>query len=578
MILSIISIIFNFFGALALLLWGMDLLSSGIQKGAGNKLQKLLSVVSGNRFTAVFTGLLVTGIIQSSSATTVMVVSFVNAQILSLTQAIGIIFGANIGTTVTAWIVSFLGFSFSVSAFAIPLIGIGFFLKSLKKSKIKNFSDLFLGFGMLFLGLDLLGDTLSLNPESVSFINSITDWGFLGIIVGVLIGAVLTGLIHSSSAFTAIILTMAAAGSINWKLSAALVLGSNIGTTIDAVLSSIGASTNAKRAAAVHVGFNICGTIIAVICFNPFLSLVDLIVPGTPESNITNHIAMLHTVFNTCSTIIFLPFVNQIAMLVSKLIKEPKSQVEKKYKLPLIITQNRYTIDSYILQIEKEIALMSAKTMTMLDEIYTALKGFDLGFITNPKNGRVKGLNEVSLDRTYLNSIENISSQVLEQEDYIDQMNEAISDFLMNCYQMNDVSEHNKTKISKLIQITAEIEDLSDECASIIHVLQKYILTSDQKKSSSYEKLLPFVDQVKEFFDYISQHLSFGLSYTLSSEEKRLSVKMEESIDTTKKQLKKLARQRIENGKDVKSELHYIDLVRHIERAGDNVYKIAQTL
>lgn len=554
MILSIISIIFNFVGALALLLWGMDLLSSGIQKGAGNKLQKLLSVVSGNRFTAVFTGLLVTGIIQSSSATTVMVVSFVNAQILSLTQAIGIIFGANIGTTVTAWIVSFLGFSFSVSAFAIPLIGIGFFLKSLKKSKIKNFSDLFLGFGMLFLGLDLLGDTLSLNPESVSFINSITDWGFLGIIVGVLIGAVLTGLIHSSSAFTAIILTMAAAGSINWKLSAALVLGSNIGTTIDAVLSSIGASTNAKRAAAVHVGFNICGTIIAIICFNPFLSLVDLIVPGTPESNITNHIAMLHTVFNTCSTLIFLPFVNQIAMLVSKLIKEPKSQVEKEYKLPLIITQNRYTIDSYILQIEKEIALMSAKTMTMLDEIYTALKGFDL------------------------NSIENISSQVLEQEEYIDQMNEAISDFLMNCYQMNDVSEQNKAKISKLIQITAEIEDLSDECASIIHVLQKYILTSDQKKSSSYEKLLPFVDQVKEFFDYISQHLSFGLSYTLSSEEKRLSVKMEESIDTTKKQLKKLARQRIENGKDVKSELHYIDLVRHIERAGDNVYKIAQTL
>lgn len=554
MILSIISIIFNFVGALALLLWGMDLLSSGIQKGAGNKLQKLLSVVSGNRVTAVFTGLLVTGIIQSSSATTVMVVSFVNAQILSLTQAIGIIFGANIGTTVTAWIVSFLGFSFKVSAIAIPLIGIGFFLKSLKKSKIKNFSDLFLGFGMLFLGLDLLGDTLSLNPESVSFINSITDWGFLGIIVGVLIGAVLTGLIHSSSAFTAIILTMAAAGSINWKLSAALVLGSNIGTTIDAVLSSIGASTNAKRAAAVHVGFNICGTIIAIICFNPFLSLVDLIVPGTPESNITNHIAMLHTVFNTCSTLIFLPFVNQIAMLVSKLIKEPKSQVEKKYKLPLIITQNRYTIDSYILQIEKEIALMSAKTMTMLDEIYTALKGFNL------------------------NSIENISSQVLEQEDYIDQMNEAISDFLMNCYQMNDVSEHNKAKISKLIQITAEIEDLSDECASIIHVLQKYILTSDQKKSSSYEKLLPFVDQVKEFFDYISQHLSFGLSYTLSSEEKRLSVKMEESIDTTKKQLKKLARQRIENGKDVKSELHYIDLVRHIEHAGDNVYKIAQTL
>ena len=237
------------------------------------------------------------------------------------------------------------------------------------------------------------------------------------------------------------------------------------------------------------------------------------------------------------------------------------------------IHPQQVTNESFSAQIDFLQNLISNNKIDAIGEI-----GFDLGFITNPKNGRVKGLKVVSLDRTYLNSIENISSQVLEQEDYIDQMNEAISDFLMNCYQMNDVSEHNKAKISKLIQITAEIEDLSDECASIIHVLQKYILTSDQKKSSSYEKLLPFVDQVKEFFDYISQHLSFGLSYTLSSEEKRLSVKMEESIDTTKKQLKKLARQRIENGKDVKSELHYIDLVRHIERAGDNVYKIAQTL
>ena len=554
MILSIFSIVFNFVGALALLLWGMDLLSSGIQKGAGNKLQKLLSVVSGNRFTAVLTGLVVTGIIQSSSATTVMVVSFVNAQILSLTQAIGIIFGANIGTTVTAWIVSFFGFSFKISAFAIPLVGIGFFLKSINKFGLKNFSELFLGFGLLFLGLDLLGDTLSLNPESVSFINKITDWGFGGILFGVFLGTVLTALIHSSSAFTAIVLTMAATGTLNWPLSAALVLGSNIGTTIDAVLSSIGASTNAKRAAAVHVGFNICGTILAVICFNPFLKLVDLVVPGTPQSNITNHIAMLHTIFNTCSTIIFLPFVNQIAKIVTKLIKEPKAVQEKNYKLPVLITQQRYTIDSYILQIEKEIALMSAKVMTMLDEIHLALTGFTQ------------------------NSIEKISKEVFEQENYIDQMNEAISDFLMNCYNMNDVSKMNQEKISQLLQITSEIEDLSDECASIIHVLQKYVETTAEKKSSSYEKLMPYVEQVKEFFDYISQHLSFGLSYSLTNEEKRISSKMEESIDSTKKQLKKLARQRIENGKNVKTELHYIDLVHHIERAGDSVYKISKSL
>ena len=183
MILSVFTSILNFAGALALLLWGLDLLSIGIQKGAGNKLQKLLGVVSGNRFTAVLTGTFVTAIIQSSSATTVMVVSFVNAQILSLTQSIGIIFGANIGTTVTAWIVSLLGFSFKISAIAIPFIGIGFFMKTLKKSKIKDFGDMILGFGLLFFGLDLLGDTLTLNAESVGFINAITNWGAWGIIV-----------------------------------------------------------------------------------------------------------------------------------------------------------------------------------------------------------------------------------------------------------------------------------------------------------------------------------------------------------------------------------------------------------
>lgn len=550
MFLSIFSTVFNFAGALALLLWGMDLLSSGIQKGAGNKLEKLLKVVSGNRFTAVLTGIMVTGIIQSSSATTVMVVSFVNAQILSLTQAIGIIFGANIGTTVTAWIVSLLGFSFKISAFAIPLIGIGFFVKSLKKHKIKDFGDMILGFGLLFFGLDLLGDTLYLDPESVHFINQITDWGVWGIGVGVLIGAALTALIHSSSAFTAIVLTMAASGSLNWELSAALILGSNIGTTIDAVLASIGASINAKRAALVHVGFNIIGTIIALIFFKPFLSLVDLIVPGIPTSNITTHIAMLHTVFNTCATLIFLPFVNQIASFVTKLIKEPESEKDAHYKLPVIISQSRNTVDFYLMQIEREVAIMSSKTMTMLDEVYSAFEGYDE------------------------DSINKIAETVFAQENYIDEMHEEISAFLMSCYKMEETTQLIGVKINKLLQITSGIEALSDECASLVHSLQKYINKNPDKKTSSYEKLLPYMTQVKEFFDYVSQHLSLGLT----AEEKKLSAEMEESIDSTKKELKKLARHRIEDGKDVKTELHYIDIVRHVEKAGDCVYSIVNSL
>lgn len=548
--MSIVSIIFNFSGALALLLWGMDLLSTGIQKGAGDKLQKLLSIVSGNRFTAVLTGLFVTAVIQSSSATTVMVVSFVNAEILKLTQAIGIIFGANIGTTITAWIVSLLGFSFKISAFAIPLIGVGFFLKSREKHQLKDIGTIFLGFGMLFLGLDFLGDTLTLNPESVGFINKITEFGAFGIILGVLIGAVLTALIHSSSAFTAIVLTMAASGSLSWELSASLILGSNIGTTIDAVLSALGASINAKRTALVHVGFNICGTIIAVIFLNPFLRLVDYIVPGVPTDNITTHIAMLHTVFNICSTLIFLPFTNVIAKLVTNIIKDSPEKTNKHYMVPIIISKKSNNVEFYVIQIEREVAKMAAKVMDMLDEIYTALECYDK------------------------NTIQKIYEEVLEQEDYIDEMNEGISDSLMNCFQLSDRDSTNQVKISKLLQITTGIESLSDECATIMHKLQKYIMKSSNEKTSSYDKLLPYLTQVKEFFDYVSHHLVMGLT----SEEKKLSTRMEESIDHTKFELKKLASHRIEEGKDVKTELQYIDIVRHVEKAGDSVYRIVKSL
>ena len=547
MFLSVVATAFGFIGALALLLFGMDLLSSGIQKGAGNKLQSLFSVISGNRVTAVLTGLLVTSIIQSSSATTVMVVSFVNAEILSLTQAIGIIFGANIGTTITAWIVSLFGFSFKISAFAIPLVGIGFFMKSVKKYRIKDFGDMFMGFGMLFLGLDLLGDTLTLHPSSVAFINNISNWGPWGIIAGVLIGTALTALIHSSSAFTAIVLTMAAKGSIGWELSAALVLGSNIGTTIDAVLSSLNASANAKRAAFVHVSFNICGTIIALILFKPFLHLVDLFVPS---GNITTRIAMLHTVFNLFATILFLPFVKQIAKLVSSLIKDNPKKDNGHYKVPVIISKMRNTVDLYVMQIEREVARMAARVMNMLDEVYIALEGYDE------------------------KSISGISETVLAQENYIDEMNDGISDLLMTCYQMSGAGTSMQVKISKLLQVTNGMEALSDECATIVHILQKYITKNSVEKSSSYEKLLPYMAQVREFFDYVSHHLVVGLT----AEEKKLSVEMEDNIDKTQGELKKLARHRIEDGNDVKSELQYIDIVRHVEKAGDCVYGIVKSL
>ena len=232
------------------------------------------------------------------------------------------------------------------------------------------------------------------------------------------------------------------------------------------------------------------------------------------------------------------------------MIKEPEQAEDSHYKLPVIISQSRNTVDSYLIQIEREIAIMSSKTMTLVEEVYEALKGYDAL------------------------SIEKTAEEVFSQENYIDEMNEEISAFLMSCYKMEETSQASSEKIKKLLQITSGIEALSDECASIIHSLQKYIIKNQEKKPSSYEKLLPYMNQVKEFFDYASEHLSLGLTV----EEQKISVAMEESIDTSKKELKKLARHRIEEGKDVKTELHYIDIVRHVEKAGDCVFDIVNSL
>lgn len=547
--LNVISIIINFVGALAILLYGMNMLSDGVQKGAANSLQRLLGIVSGNRFTAVLTGLLVTAIIQSSGATTVMVVSFVNAQIISLTQAIGIIFGANIGTTVTAWIVSLFGFSFKISAFAIPLFGIGFFVTCMKKWRFHDLGEILMGFGLLFFGLSLLSDSLTLSEESVAFLKDVSEWGVGGLLIAVLVGAVFTALIHSSSAMTAIVLTMAANGSLTWEFSAAVVLGSNIGSTIDAILSAIGSSTNAKRAALVHVCFNVAGTILALIVFKPFLALIDWIVPKAPYDNITTHIAMLHTIFNLCCTCIFLPFVNQIATLVSKIIKQSDKDETTSYKIPVVFSSGHGSIELYVLQAEKEIEKMANRVMSMFTNICESLESSD--------NEKVSELAEV----------------VFQQEKYIDQMMEEITSFLVQCSQLDGATGIIQNKITQLLQITDYLENLSDESTSIIRNIEKYLAKKQDAKLAS-EKLLPYMQKVMEFYGYVIKTLGTGLSVS----QRVVATRMEDEIDEIQKVLKKSAKKRLEEGGDVKSQLRYIDIVRRIENAGDSVYDLVRVL
>ena len=541
---------FGFIGSLCLLLFGMNMLSDGIQKGAGSNLQKMLGKITGNRFAAVLTGIGVTAVIQSSGATTVMVVSFVNAEILTLTQAIGVIFGANIGTTVTAWIVSFFGFSFSISAAAIPLFGLGFILKYFKQFKIHNFADCFMGFALLFMGLGLLKDTLSLSPSSVAFLQKFDSIGIAGILLGVFIGAFVTALIHSSSAMTAIVLTMAANGSLSWELSAAIVLGSNIGSTIDAVMSSFGASVNARRTALVHVGFNVAGTLIALLVFKPFLALVDLIVPGIPSQNITTHIAMLHTIFNLCATLIFIPFVDQIASLAKKIIKDNRTEENEHYKLPAILPYSHVSADLYSFQIQKEITKMSIKVMEMFDCITNTL--------TNEKN--------IEEENKTVNTIEN----------YVDEMNIAITGFLQKCSRLPTANSTDRNNFARRIQFTDNLENLSDECSSIMHTIGKFFSAYDDSdkdiKPKRTKEISDYLEMVRIFYEQICIYLSTGIS----SEERLNAEIIEQKIDDKKKTLRRLSRKRIENGSDVKIELNYIDLVRKIEKAGDCAFSIVQ--
>ena len=549
MIWNVISQIAGFIGALCLLLFGMNMLSNGIQKGAGSGLQKLLGKITGNRFYAVLTGIGVTAIIQSSGATTVMVVSFVNAEILTLEQAIGVIFGANIGTTVTAWIVSFFGFSFSIAAMAIPLFGLGYIIKYFKKFRIHNFAECFMGFALLFMGLGLLKESLELGPAAARLFTAINSWGIGGIFLGVLIGAIITALIHSSSAMTAIVLTMAANGSLSWELSAAIVLGSNIGSTVDAVMSSFGASVNARRTALVHVAFNVTGTVLALLIFKPFLQLIDFIVPLKPSENITTHIAMLHTVFNICATLLFIPFVNQIAIIARKVIKGTSEEKDEHYHLPAILPHSRISADLYSYQIQTEITKMSAKVMEMFDSVCNSF--------VNPQKA-----DEENDHVKYL-------------ENYIDEMNAAITEFLQKCSRLPNANHNDRQHFSSLLHVTDNLENLSDETCSLMHTVRNYVTDTEYKTDSKRShEIMDYVESVRIFFEQTCVYFTIG-----SSAEERLSGEaIEQKIDRTKKELKKASRKRLESGADVKEELNYMDMVRKIERAGDCVYSILQCL
>jgi phosphate:Na+ symporter len=558
MVLQILSGLTRILGALCLFLYGMKVMGDGIQQSAGDRLQRVLGFMTGNRFIAVLTGFLVTAIIQSSGATTVMVVSFVNAGLLTLTQAIGVIMGANIGTTVTAWIVSIVGFTLSISSLALPAIGLGFILRAIKW-KHQATGDIALGFGMLFLGLDFLTKSMpTLDAGNLSFITALTDRGFLSVLIGMGIGLLVTVIIHSSSASTAIVLTLAYSRLIDYHIAAAMILGANIGSTVDAALAAIGTKTAAKRAALVHVLFNVIGTLWALLLFNPLLSLVDHLVPGPIEGNITVYLAMLHTTFNLLNTLLFFPFVKPFARLVSFIIKErPEDASSRPYTFAYTQVSMRDAPELSILRAEKEIRDMAGLVFSMYRKLSAALRA----------------MNDEAEAKADYPAVAALVPELYAKEDYADQMREALTAFLMECTrrQLNRRSEHN---VSLLLRIIADLEDMTDDCYSVSLLLQRSVKKNQIFKNKEINALIPYMALVEQFLAFVGDHLGASLA----EEQRRDAVKLEEDIDASRDKLRKLGRKRIEAGADVKTELLFIDLVRRIEKLGDYCYSISQSL
>ncbi len=542
-------------GSLGLFLYGMRTMSDGIQKAAGDKLQSILKFMTGNRFAGVATGFGITSIIQSSSATTVMVVSFVNAGLLSLVQAIGVIMGANIGTTVTGWIVAIFGFKFDISAIALPAIGIGLPLIFWKRINKSEWGEALVGFGLLFLGLSFLKASvpeIDAHPESLRFVADLTGYGIFSRFLFILIGAGLTVILQSSSASMAITLTMAFSGWIDFPHAAAMVLGENIGTTITAMIASIGTDVHARRAAMAHMMFNVIGIVWIQILFFPIISLVDTLVPGSIDSQagITAHLAMFHTTFNIINTLFFINFVNWLERIVKFFIPLPPAEkaMPREYRLDYITYSMQDTPELNLLTAKAEIRKMALITEQMYDSFL---------YVFNHPDEKLK--NEVK--------------ELASKEELTDRMQEELSDFLAHL-SMENLKARSAENVNQLMRIVHELESVGDSCFNLLILSKRRYdkeLTIPQK---GLDDLRPYLETVQSYLGFIIKHMN----QHLSTEEMDQAISLEERVDHFRNTLQKAARRRIKSGSDVKAELLYMDMVRHIEKIGDHLLNIAQAL
>ena len=550
-----ISTTLNILGSLGIFLFGMKVMSEGIQKTAGNRLRSILAYMTQNRFTGVITGFITTCLVQSSSATTVMVISFVNAGLLTLTESIGIIMGANIGTTITGWMVAILGFKFKITTIALPSIGIGLPLIFSKVIKRKNLGEIFVGFGLLFLGLKFLKESvpdIKNNPEVLEFLKSYTDLGMVSVLIFVVVGVFLTIIVQSSSAAMTITITMAFKGWIDFPTAAALVLGENIGTTITAYLASLGGNYHAKRASRAHMIFNLLGVTWMLISFSIFVPFIDYLVPGdsSDPNNIPVHLSMFHTLFNIINVGLLIWFVPQIASIVKKMIKPSKNEkLEDEYTLEYFSTGVQPVPEIAIIEAKKEVIKMSDMMTEMLNLFHETFK--------NNKN------------------IENALSKARKLEDRSDQMQEQISTYLAECTK-HELSLGSSKEAAAMMRITNELESIGDSSLNLflqIERLKGKIKFTDEMNN----QVIKCYDMVLKFIEWNNSFISNNIK-SMSEEELKISIKYENEIDDIRNQLIDSSRERLSKGLNPKAELLFTDVIKHLEHVGDYSLNISQAL
>ncbi len=540
-------------GSLGVFLYGMRVMSDGIQKAAGGRLKSILNYMTRNPVTGVLTGLLITSLIQSSSATTVMVVSFVNSGLLTLIQAISVVMGANIGTTVTTWIVSFLGFKFDITSIALPVVGLGLPLIFSKRRKYRDVGEILIGFGLLFIGLMFLKNSvpdIKDHPETLEFLKRYTDLGFLSYAIFVIVGSVLTVVVQSSSAAMAITVTMVYLGWIDYYTAAAIVLGENIGTTVTAYLASLGTNVNARRAARAHFLFNLFGVFWISFIFRHFADFILQIAPwdSALKANFPLNLALFHTLFNIANTLIFLPFTKKFAKLVEYLVKPKQRDIDVEYTLKYISTGLQDTADFNLLEARREIDRMAQITL----EMFTI-------FMDVYNHPTAKMGDQVLKVRKY--------------EDLTDRMQLEISKYLVDCSQ-DELSEANMRNISALVRIVNELENIADSFFKLILVVER-----------RYDERLSFHkdadNEVNEYSKLILEYVDFyrtHLDGSLTQEELEYAYDLECRIDRNRDELRTLTEKRMKDGSDPHAELLYLDLLKNFEHIGDASLNIAQAL